>query len=117
MKALFTIAVAITLRMPLTGIRSSRSEETAGVVRFLKTLAWLALEITSSLVISPRVPEPFTVARFTPSSLAIFLIGGLAMIESDAKAAALTIATGTAVAVAAGFTGRPLRDLASPASP
>ena len=77
--ALETIALAIALRTPFTGIRSSRSLGAAGVVRFLKTFAWVAPPTTSSRVISPPTPVPFTLARSTLRSLASLRTGGLAM--------------------------------------
>ena len=77
-KALVTIAVAIALRTPFTGMRSSRSSGHSGVSMLWNTLAcWLA-RITSSRVISPERPVGTTPARSTPRSLASLRMGGLA---------------------------------------
>ena len=79
-----TMALAMAFRTPLTGMRSSRSLGTAGVVRFLKTEAWVAEPTTSSRVTSPARPVPVTLVRSTPRSLANLRIGGLAITFSSA---------------------------------
>ena len=115
--ALLTMAFAIALRTPLTGMRSSRSDGACGVVRFLNTEAWDAEPTTSSRVISPCTPVPVTLASSTPSSLANLRIGGFAITLSLA-AIDLTIETG--IAVVTGDTAEIAlrrRDFESPASP
>ena len=78
-KADLTIALAIALRTPFTGIRSSRSVGAAGVERFLKTLACWAPPRTSSRVTSPAIPVATTLLRSTPRSFASLRIGGFAI--------------------------------------
>jgi hypothetical protein len=64
-----TIAVAIAFLTPFTGMRSSRSDGIAGVVRFLNTDACVAALTTSSRVISPAGPVAETFERSTFRSL------------------------------------------------
>src|SRR4051794_32216266 len=54
--ALVTMAVAIALRTPFTGIRSTRVSGHAGVSVFRNTLTCCLLRITSSRVTSPEGP-------------------------------------------------------------
>ena len=84
-KADLTMALAIALRTPLTGMRSSRSFGASGVVRFRKTLAWVAPAKISSRVISPPIPEPRTVLMSTFRSRANLRTGGLATTGSCGK--------------------------------
>ena len=89
MKADCTMAAAIALRTPLTGILSSAFFGASGVERFLNTDAWVAPLTTSSRRISPFTPLPLMRFRSTPRSRASFLIGGLAKTFSPASAALL----------------------------
>jgi hypothetical protein len=99
-KADCTIAVAIAFLTPFTGMRSSRSDGIAGVVRFLKTEAWVAALTTSSRVISPAGPVAVTFERSTFRSFASFLIGGFAITSVESADGIAELPAGTAAATA-----------------
>ena len=99
--ALVTIAFAIALRTPLTGMRSSRSLLGAGVLKFLNTLAWVAAAVTSSRVTSPAKPVARTLVISTLRSLASLRIGGLAKTVSSFGTVAIKSVAGVVTAVAA----------------
>src|SRR5450830_545017 len=84
LNALDTMALAIALRTPFTGMRSSRSLDHAGVSMLRNRLACEACRITSSRVISPASPVGLTSPRSTPRSFASLRMGGLATI-ADAE--------------------------------
>ena len=88
----------------MTGIRSSRLDGAAGVVRFLNTEACEAALTTSSRVISPASPVAVTFERSTFRSLASFRIGGLAITSVDKAEGSSELALGIAAAIAAAAT-------------
>jgi hypothetical protein len=112
LNALDTMAAAMCLRTPRTGMRSSppgltaRGAAPGAVVRapFPKTrwpertgLSAVAARCTSSLVIEPSGPLPASAARSMPRSLASLRTGGLASVRTpDATGGSSGITGGSA---------------------
>jgi hypothetical protein len=84
--ALETIAAAVCLRTPRTGIRSSAAGAAGccslGSVASGRVRASSAARSTSSLVTEPSGPLPASCPRFTPRSLARRRTGGLALLAT-----------------------------------
>ena len=110
-----TMPLAMALRTPLTGIRSSRSPDHSGVSRFLKTLACFAAPTTSSRVTSPATPVPSTCVRSTSRSFASLRMGGFAM-TGEAPTAGIDFGTSGRFASGGFCTVRGLRRLVEGAS-
>ena len=108
-KALSTIASAISLRTPLTGMRRSRvvgstSRATAGS----SACTGAPAASTSVRVTAPPGPVPRRTVRSTPSSFASLRTGGLARtVTAPDRAAAVrpTCAADTRAGAGAGGTG------------
>jgi hypothetical protein len=101
---------AVSLRTPLTGMRCSRSApKLAATVAGAATVSGsaaagvpLAARCTSSRVIEPSGPDPVSVARSTPRSLASFRTGGLASTDRPIRPVPSTAGAGDAGATGAG---------------
>ena len=103
--ALLTIAFAIDLRTPFTGMISSRSSPHSGVWMLRNTLTCDACLMTSSRVTSPIGPVATTSERSTPRSLASLRIGGFVMVMDPAAAGAPVARCGAAAVAARGAAG------------
>src|SRR6266702_1894490 len=98
-----TIAAAICLRVPVTGmVRSTRSRDTrataaaAGASSGSGSVS--SARSTSSRVMRPSLPVPSSSARSMPRSLAYLRTGGVAIGRAGAAAAARAAAGGAVVA-------------------